>query len=194
MVWLRDGISVRLGALFCMAAALGTALYQKAVDPWRLGFARSEWALAGSYVNAIRASNATTLLLVDDASGAFTSPELVARFAGYKGTLVRANNVEVLDPSKCQGSPRVGIQGGLLESAVTPPCGFYTFDSVPPERIGGEMVSSVGGVSVKIMPPEAKELPRSGTLGMYGELRVSASGPVSVMVPDLGAKVYREVR
>ncbi len=194
MAWAGEGVWVRRGAAACLAVGFVTALYQKAVDPWGLEFARSEWALAGSYVEAIKGSDAKTLLLVDDASGAFTAPELVARFAGFKGTLVRANNVEVLDPSKCEGQPRVKVEGGTVTSFVAPPCGFYTFDSVPPERIGREMVSTVGGTSVRILAPEVKGLPGSGTLGMYGELRVEASGEVAVLVPELGGKVYRVVR
>ncbi len=83
--------------------------------------------LARGYIRALHASHAYTLLIVNDASGGFTSPEIVARFAGFHGSLWRSNNINTLSILHCS-QPRMEWRNAgdqlLIVSWLDPHCGL----------------------------------------------------------------------
>jgi hypothetical protein len=204
---LADGatdVPVRRWAASCLVVAGVAAVYQKTIEPTTLRDMRGQWALARSYVDAIHASHAPYLLVVNDASGGFTSPALIARFAGYGGTLVRGNNLEGLSLEHCAGQPAVTQErsDGRLQvtSVLQPACSFYAFDSVPPEALtaGGGSVPSYTDdeLSLRASLPQARPLPSGGSPEMFGRLTMQAewktAGP-ALLIPLFSELRYQEL-
>jgi hypothetical protein len=191
-----EAVGVRRFAAGCMLVAGLLSLYQKWVDPVSLRSERTEWQLAESYVRGIAAARMERLVVVNDVSGAFTSPELVARFAGYKGTLLRANNVELLGGG-CEGSAPRSTGAGALELSVPAECGFVTFDSVPPRALTGAaqgLAIQAQGMRLVVFPPAEEALAGSGMRVRVGLLRVVVDGQAGFLYPEVAAGRYRMMR
>ncbi|ADW67140.1 hypothetical protein [Granulicella tundricola] len=199
-------LTIRRLAVGALAASTLVAIYQKATDPLTLKESRAEWTLSRNYIQSIHAVRSPYLLLVDDSSGGFAAPDLVARFADFHGTLMRSNNIEGLMLDHCAGQPTVtktsADEGHLaLTSTLTPPCGYYAFDSLSPRELergtDGLVTHPNDRVTLRIVPPALQPLPPSATPEMWGNLTVSLTSPVKdtvVLVPDLNTLTYHQLK
>jgi hypothetical protein len=196
-------LSLRRAASACLAVAALAALYQKHIEPTTLRDTRAQWALASSYIEQIHASRAPYLLVVNDASGGFTSPALIARFAGYPGTLVRANNVEGLSFDHCanQPAPTLVHEPGHLQltSSLAPACSFYAFDSVPPEALpSNKPIASYNDdeLSLRASLPDPTTPPSGGTPQFFGTLTTDAhwhSVRPALLMPLFSERRYEQI-
>jgi hypothetical protein len=199
-----DDRFVRNWAAACLAVAACVSIYQKAVDPLTLRESRAEWALSSNYIQAIHDSKAPYLLMVDDASGGFAAPDLVARFADFHGVLMRSNNIEGLSLHQCAGQPAItktsNVEKLRLTSIVEPPCGYYAFDSLSTrelEHATDGLTTRPANLTLLTTPPASQPLARSGLQQMFGTLTVEMKNPppgLVVLVPDLNNLRYEELK
>jgi hypothetical protein len=96
---------------------------------------RASWALSRDYVSQLSASTEPELFVVDDLSGRYSSTEYVKLFSGYKGQLIRVNDLGW--NFTCGAVPRVIVEShpdgdASITSIVPKACGDHSFNSVFP--------------------------------------------------------------
>jgi len=95
----------------------------------------SVWALSRDYVSRLSASNEPELFVVDDLSGRYSSTEYVKLFSGYKGRLIRLNDLGW--NFSCTAPLHVIVNShpngdATITSLVPKQCGDHSFNSVFP--------------------------------------------------------------
>jgi hypothetical protein len=196
---------VRRGVAVAIGVSLIMAVYQKVIEPVSLSETTAEWTLARSYVTILHASSARNLLVINDASGGFTTPEIISRFADFHGTLIRSNNINSLSIAQCSGQPQIdSIKHGdqlQIVSFLAPPCGFYAFDGIPPEAVAaarnGLVQRTNNQVVLGVLPPSLVPRLPSGDPVMYGKLTVEVTGSSAgreIVVPNLKKLIYEDLR
>jgi hypothetical protein len=163
-----------------------------------LSSAHMQWAMAANYVKEISTASASSIYVVDDISGGFSSTESIRRFAGYHGKLVRVN--DLISGEHCTADPKVDIQKissnhVKVASELDSPCGGHAFlSSRMNYPIGGDDLSrSIKGARLVYHGVPAATV---RFLSATGKLSVDITNaePSSVLLfPDLRMKVYRDV-
>ena len=100
-------------------------------SPWL----KSTWAMARDYSAQLSAANESAVFTIDDLSGRYASTEYVRRFTGYKGQLVRLNDMQW--SFECHQNTRTAIafradRVATITSVVPAQCGDHVFNSVFP--------------------------------------------------------------
>jgi len=197
--------TMRRGTVVAIVVTLIMAVYQKTIDPTTLLELRAEWTLARGYIWAIHSSGAQNLLIINDASGGFTSSEIIARFADFHGFLARSNNLDSLSIPNCAGQPQISSmsQGDRrrVVSYLTPSCGLYDFDGITPAMLeaskDGLVQRTNGQIGVQVFQPPLLPLAPSGVPALFGTLTIEVTGPSAtrqILTPDLRKLLYREIR
>jgi hypothetical protein len=159
---------------------------------------RSRWAMAADYIRHISQTTSSTIYVVDDVSGGFSSTDSIRKFAGYRGALIRVNDLILSE--NCIAEPKLDIQNislddvkaiseidstcaghGFVSSGMSYPIGDeeitrtiaqtrIIYHGVPAATV--HFLSAPAKLSVDIMDPAASSI---------------------LLVPDLKAKAYREI-
>ena len=197
--------AARRGALVAIWVSLLMAVYQKNIEPIRLAETTAEWTLARSYIQTLHASSARNLLVINDASGGFTTPEIVSRFADFHGTLIRSNNINSLSIAQCSGQPQIDLfdHGDQVQivSILSPACGFYAFDGITPEAVAAARDGLVqrpnNQVALRVLQPSfVRQIP-SGLPVLSGKMTVEVTGSSAgreIIVPNLEKLLYEDLR
>lgn len=163
--------------------------------PAAIRWTQRNWELADSYTQQIAHSRAPMLLVIDDASGGFSSMSSIAEFSGYKGQLVRLS--DVLDSPDCPAQPRIllrKISPGHVEvlSTIDRICSGHAFAGswISPAANNMTVRRQVGPLSMIYhlppVPPRAIAAP--------GELRVEIYGladSAQLLAPDFQVGRYQ---
>ena len=159
---------------------------------------RSRWAMAADYVGKISGATSSTIYVVDDVSGGFSSTDSIRKFTGYQGTLVRVN--DLISAENCVAEPKVNIQKispdhirviseidslcaghGFISSSMSYPIGEQEIArTIAPARI---IYHGVPAATVRFLSAPAE---------LSVDITHAAASSV-LLVPDLNAKAYREV-
>jgi hypothetical protein len=159
---------------------------------------RSRWAMAADYVGKISGATSSTIYVVDDVSGGFSSTDSIRKFTGYQGTLIRVN--DLISAENCVAEPKVNIQKispdhirviseidslcaghGFISSSMSYPIGEQEIArTIAPARI---IYHGVPAATVRFLSAPAK---------LSVDITHAAASSV-LLVPDLNAKAYREV-
>ncbi|WP_213807123.1 hypothetical protein [Granulicella sp. dw_53] len=130
----RVAASLMVAAGVC-GAYLICSSYQKQV-----GAARSNWTMARRYVELLSSLHEPVVFSLDDTVAGYSSNQYVAAFAGYRGDMIRVNNLHV--DFRCQG--KLDFEASVdasqmirLVSRFPGQCGGYGFDSLFPPLDSG---------------------------------------------------------
>lgn len=120
-----------------MLAAVGVtgAVLMFADIHYHMADTRSGWAMAHDYTSQLSTSNDSQIFSIDDLSGGYASTEYVKKFTGYKGQLIRVDDIrwnftcaaDTQDTITSLSSGRATIT-----SFVPTYCGGHSFNSVFP--------------------------------------------------------------
>ena len=96
---------------------------------------RSAWAMAHDYTSQLSTSNASQIFSIDDVSGGYASTAYVKSFTGYKGQLIRVNDMRW--NFNCAAITQDTITflspgRATITSFVPTHCGSHSFNSVFP--------------------------------------------------------------
>jgi hypothetical protein len=159
---------------------------------------RSRWAMAADYIGKISQATSSTIYVVDDVSGGFSSTDSIRKFTGYQGTLVRVN--DLISAENCVAEPKLNIQKISLDhvkvvSEIDSTCAGHGFvSSGVSYPIGDEEITraiahtriiyhGVPAATVRFLSAPAK---------LSVDITDAAASSV-LLVPDLNAKVYRKI-
>jgi hypothetical protein len=159
---------------------------------------RSRWAMAADYIRKISLATSSTIYVVDDVSGGFSSTDSIRKFTGYQGQLIRVN--DLISAENCLAEPKLNIQKISLDhirvnSDIDSLCAGHGFvSSRMSYPIGDEEITrtiaytriiyhGVPAASVRFLSAPSKI--------SVDITNVAASS--LLLVPDLNAKAYREV-
>jgi hypothetical protein len=159
---------------------------------------RSRWAMAADYVRKISRATSSTIYVVDDVSGGFSSTDSVRKFTGYQGNLVRVN--DLISAENCVVEPKLNIQKISLDhirvfSEIDSPCAGHGFvSSSMSYPIGDEEITRTIAHTRIIYHgvPVATVRFLSAPAELSVDITDAAASSV-LLVPDLDARVYREV-
>lgn len=120
-----------------MIAAVGAAGAVLIVSDlqYQAPIVRSAWTMASDYVLRLSTSKEPVLFSIDDLSARYSSTEYVRQFAGYKGRLVRVNDVQWNYACTLPIQTTIDSQtpGSVTVTSLVPaPCGDHSFNSVFP--------------------------------------------------------------
>ena len=159
--------------------------------------AHFQWAMAADYSRKIARATAPGIYILDDMSGGFSSTESIRRFTGYRGRLVRVN--DLVSQEECDMQPQVVVRRSSTDRLqfnleVDSPCAGYAFLSSRRRAPVGkeELTRAIGDTKVIY-----KGTPAASThfLAASGSLSVEIIGaPASsvLLIADPKSKVYRE--
>jgi hypothetical protein len=164
-----------------------------------LAFAHLQWRMAADYLQKLSSATASTVYVVDDVSGSFSSPESVSKFAGYRGQLVRVNDITF--QQNCAIHTKVDIQKVTSDrikvtSTIDSPCAAHAFLFGRPDYPTGSQEFSRSTAGAKIIyhgvPVETVQLslgPSRSSLEL-----IDVAVPSLLLVADFESKAYREIR
>lgn len=162
--------------------------------PGELERAQLRWAFAKDYVHRIATSTAPVILTADDVSGGYSSNASIARFTGYRGRLVRINDL-VWGPG-CHFVPEITARttadmGIELNSRIGTRCAIHAFlgSSAPWDR-SGSLTRALPESKTRIvyrMPPA------DGLSALTVSITGIPNGAL-ILVPDFPTKKYRMVQ
>jgi hypothetical protein len=162
-----------------------------------LSIAHFQWAMAADYAHKIDRSTAPNLYVLDDMSGGFSSPESIRKFTGYRGQLVRIN--DLVSQDECDTQPQAIIRRSSTDRLqvsleVGSPCAGHSFlSSRMRAPIGNEELTRTIGHTTVIY----KGVPAATThfLAAAGSLSVeiiNAPASSALLIADPKSNVYRE--
>jgi len=159
---------------------------------------RSRWAMAADYIRKISQATSSTIYVVDDVSGGFSSTDSIRKFTGYQGTLVRVN--DLISAENCVSEPKLNIQKISLDrirviSEIDSLCAGHGFvSSRMSYPIGDEEITRTIAHTRIVYHgvPAATARFLSAPAKLSVDITNAAASSV-VLIPDLESKVYREV-
>lgn len=120
-----------------MVAAVGVtgAVLMLADFHYHIADERSGWAMARDYTSQLSRSKDSEIFSIDDLSGRYASTEYIQKFTGFKGRLIRVNDIHW--DFACAADMHNTITSSspdeaTITSLVPTRCGGYSFDSVFP--------------------------------------------------------------
>jgi hypothetical protein len=159
--------------------------------------AHFQWAMAADYADKIARATAPSVYVLDDMSGGFSSPESIRRFTGYRGQLVRVN--DLVSQDECDMQPRVVIRRSSPDSiqvnlGVDSPCAGHSFLSsgtrIP---IGREKLTrTIGHTKVIYKGVPAATTHFLATAESLSVEIIDAPASSALLIADPKSKVYRE--
>lgn len=191
----RRGIRIAAWCFLVLPMALGVS-GRSILFPGELDRAHLRWAFAADYIHKIADSQAPVIFIADDASGGYSSTDSVARFAGYRGAIVRINNLAW--SSGCHFTPsitamRMAGSGIEISSNTNSACATQEFlGAFPPWDRSGRLTREIDKIGIRMVyrvPTQAMEDGPSA-------LSVSITGiprGAMIFVPDFTTRTYREI-
>jgi hypothetical protein len=201
VTFLEEDNSISLRALACILLVvppvINTAdrITHLSGDLMRM---RLRWAMAGDYVRRISRATSSTIYVVDDVSGGFSSTDSIRKFTGYQGTLVRVN--DLIASEGCTVDPKLDLEKISdshikITSEIDSPCAGHAFlSSGKGYPIGGaELRRSIGSARVIYHGVPASTIRLLSAPAKLSVDITDAAASSVLLVPDLNAKAYREV-
>ena len=194
----------RISAGAMLLLSFSAVIFQRFTLPDSLKLEKMRWALASDFVGRLGQASASEVFVLDDFTDMYASPNLVSRFAGYRGKLTLLSAMET-STTPCEGSPavrasRVAPDSYRLTSALPGECGAYYFygadqkilasaDRRPIERADGATLIHYQIPPLGISP--STRLPsRFGTMTIDIS---NGSADAILLYPDMSAGRYRDL-
>jgi hypothetical protein len=159
---------------------------------------RSRWAMAADYVRKISQATTSTIYVVDDVSGGFSSIDSIRKFTGYQGTLVRVN--DLISAENCVAEPKLNFEEISLNhvkviSEIDSLCAGHGFvSSSMSYPIGdGEITRTIAHTRIIYHGvPSATVRFLSAPAKLSVEI-TNTAGSFVLLVPDFASRVYRKI-
>ena len=166
--------------------------------PVELSAMRSRWAMAADYASKISHASFSTVYVVDDLSGGFSSTDSIRKFVGYRGQLVRVN--DLVSWGDCAVDPAITIHrasNGDVQvlSEIQSSCAGHAFISSRAHYpIGGGYLSRPiqDGSIIYHGVPASKAGSLSSTLDLSVDI-VNPGASSVILIPCPKLKIYKEV-
>lgn len=164
--------------------------------PQALKKAQHQWAFAADYIDKISQSRAPAIFTVDDVSGGFSSNNAIAEFAGYRGRLIRVN--DLLWRPGCRFTSDIAPVRNAeddigVTSRIDGACAGHAFLSAdPPPAKNGVLSRDIANGKTEIF----YRFPKPSTGEHVSELSISiAHAPPGavILVPDFSSNKFRAV-
>lgn len=160
------------------------------------------WAMSKDYMDVLSKSKSPRVFVFDDVSGGYAATENVRRFSGYKGNIVRLN--DLLWNFMCPESARIAIEKNLngdlnLDSKVLRKCGEHDFNGLllydlsTPQFVVFER--KIAGVVLKYRLVSHSDIQDSSLDSSDLHIVMHDNEPDDVIViPNLETRRYKEIK